>query len=588
MRILLLLLLALPALAQSPSPAASPAAPVDDAAAQETALLNKSPGKVFLVTDDEPGMTGGIVVAAFGELGTGPIADAPNTAKTFVSTYGKALGFFYGGPPLGGNIKVFSDHQDATGRVIAYCPTDGADAFFLNGMTVFVFKPNGDLVAVVGGHLPVQNDLAPVSMTVPQAIVKAREEIKKAYPEERDTITGDGEVAQFLQQLELPDATSATARVYAVTLKLGDPSIPKTCYILANNGNVLAVEDARMFANSAHVYLKDGSESDTTTRDLDDLVDPGFWPSWKINGTHIKVDPRITPSIERASAWTGWFNDDPLEDGATNPPFVEENIYYHLQETRKKAIAWGLENDLKKVDPIYFNHWKSPKCDRFPAGSDERQKCECFQTSNAWFDPADKSLNFASNNRRLQGRHTGFEGNVMAHEYAHFIHKLISPHNKLGFKNLQGREDAQAVGEAVADIFACSVYDTSVIAKWVLSRVQPCVDDLSNRPYPNGSRDIDVEKKLPDVRTAPIHERGRAFSSAVWKLRKDGTLSADDTVKTTLAAMRISPLPSHFQNIAMAFMAADQMLAGTPHTQKIFDMFKHHGILGVVKTSANP
>lgn len=580
--LLILLLCAVPVMAQSPSPSA---APVDDTAAQETALLNKSPGKVFLLTSDEPGQTDGVVIAAFGELGTGPIADAPNTAKTFIGTYGKVLGFFES-PPLGGNMKVFRDHQDSNGRILSYCPADAAGAFFLTGMVTFVFKANGDLVAALGGMVPL-GAIAPGGMTPAEAVVKAREELKKAFPEERDTITGDGEVAQYLAEVEAPNGDRNTLRIYSVTLKLGDPSIPKRCVLTANGGLVLATQDARAFANSAHVYLKDGSESDTTTKDLDDLVDPGFWPSWKINGTHIKVDPRITPSIERASAWTGWFNDDPIEKYMPNPPFAEENIYYHLQEARKKAIGWGLEDDLKKIDPIFFNHWKAPKCDRFPKDSAARKACECFQTSNGWFDPADRSINFASNNKRLRDRHTGFDGTFITHEYGHLIHSLLSPHYNLGWRNRRGMDDTGAVAEAVADVFSCTVYDTNTFAKWVAQTVQPC-EDTSNDAAPDLSRNLEQERLLPAVRGAEIHERGRAFSSAIWKLRKDGTLNPNELVKTTFAAMRISNLPSHFQNIAMGFMAADQMLASTPHTQKIFDLFKHHGILGVIKTSAAP
>lgn len=569
-------------LAAQDGPTAGTTASADPAAAQLTALFARGANNLVVLAGPATGAApaSGVTTyeAVFGNLGSGP--DPETAAKAFVTSFGKILNF-PDGAPLSGDVKKFREWSGDDGKVVSYAPTSGGD-FYLPGAVTFVFKPSGSLVAVIGRFKPIVG--APGgATTAEQAKEKALEEMGNRFPESRGDITGGSTIAQYLCDSWLD---SGIERTFWCEFTVGNPGMPKRALVEGSAGAVIHIEDGGLHANSAHIFDLDPRPTySTSTRDLEDLVDPGFWHDWTINGTHFKVSPRLIAGLERAEAWTGWFDDAPLRP-SPNPCFAEEMIYYQLSQGRKKALGWGATTDLARHDPMYFNHWQVPRCGHFQANSREERNCEAAAKNQAWFNPGDLTLNFSSVNPSFSGRHPGYDGTVILHEYGHFVHKMLSEHFMLGASSLREFLESIAVTEAFADVFSCSVTDQPKVAEWLGKEVR-----LPNGRTEDKSRNLETMQTVAQVTGGSQpdpHDMAAAYATSVWKLRTDSTLSKDDTIKTLIAAMRLCKLPCNFRNAALAFLAADQMLAGTPHTRSIATLFHTQGLVPPLKTTAGP
>lgn len=564
------------AVAQDPTAGTTPTA--DPAQAQVAALFAADAGSVLVPSGPASGTPASqptTYEAVFGNLGSG--GDTETVAKAFVTSYGKILNF-PDGPPLAGDVTKFREWSGDDGKLVVYAPTNGGRAY-LPGAVTFVFKPSGALVGVIGRYKPVTGAVGN-STTPEQAQALAIAKIEEMFPETRGQVTGGSTIATFLSDNWLG---SGVEPVYHCEFTVGNPPMPKRALIEGSVGVVILVEDGGHRANSAHIFEKDAAPVyGTVTRDLEDLVEPpGFFDDWTINGTHFKVGNLIPAGIERAEAWTGWFNDNPLRPNP-NPCFSEEMIYYHLTEARKKILTWGGTADLAQHDPLYFNHYVIPRCGSFDANSREEQECEQRQSNQAWFNPGDMTLNFAARNPAFNGKNPAYDATVIYHEYGHFVHKMLSEHFLLGASSLNDHKEAAACAEAFADVLSGSISNQPKIAEWLASNVE-----VGGRTR-DLSRNLETLRTVDDVtrvRDPEPHDMAAAFATTVWKLRRDGTLSADETIKTMIAGMRLSKLPCTFRNSALAFLAADRMLAGTPHTAAIGATFHAQGLVPALKVT---
>jgi hypothetical protein len=557
-----------------PGPTGNTSASADAALLQQ--LLNISPGKIFVLhggnNDATTVNTANDIFAVWGEVGSGSLSDAENTAKQFVRTYGRLLGF-PAGEPLVAPIRKFrewpkSGTTDDGGKFLQYCTAlDGPQGphFYLPSMVVFCFRSDGKLVAVIGRSKPI---VAPrvAAGTAEEAIARATRLIELNFPESKGKISGNGEIAEYLT-----DGFNSTTeedfirRVFVVGLTVGDPPMPKRAII---GGPEDLIEDARQLENSCDVFEWDpGTSYATVNRDLVDLIHPGFIPDWTVNGTHFKVDPRITTAVARASDWNGWWDEEPKDPTDPNPKFGELHVYYHLTEARKKALGWGATKDVEKHDPLFFDHWIVPRCTGFMPNSAGEKACEERHRNNAWFNPYDTTLNFASSNVTFTNRYPAYDASVIYHEYGHFVHKMLSEHWKQGVFDGGHQMFATVISEGFADLYAASCTGQAKVAGWYMAKKKKA----SGSGTEDKSRNLDSPMTMTRAvqENMSPHDGSQMFSSALWKLRSDNVLAGDAMIKTAIAAMRLCRLPCDVENAAMAVLAADQMLTSSPHTQKI-------------------
>ena len=556
---------------------AAPLLADDPGAAQLTDLLSKGAGKVFAVPASDEATAP--IVGLFGELGSGSLSDAEGTAKTFVKSYGKILGF-PDGDSLGGNVKKLREWSGGDdGKFLAYTLTDGGYAY-LPSMVVFGFRSDGKLVAATGRMKPLSGARI-AALSDQELLSKAQQAIAEKFPEVKDAskLTGDGKAAEYL--IDAFTADHGVDRVVSLALTTGSPPIPHHVVMVASSGFVIEVTDGRLLENSAHVYELDPSGFSTPALDLPDLIYPGFWPKWTINGKHFKVDPTLKPGTPRAKAWTGWFDDDPNTPTWPNPPFAEEMVYRHLHVSREKAVSWGAGKDLDQHDPLYFNHFQEVRCDNI-TDSKQKDACVANETDNAWYNPADPSLHFASKKVKAAGS-PAYDATIISHEFGHFVHCMCNEHFRLG-GGIYDWLEAGGVAEGFGDLFSASVTGHSVIAKWFAGAI-------SNGPFDvDMSRDVEKPMKRSDMKrywerafnaggVPDAHEIGKLYASAVWKLRTSSTLSGDETIKRAIAGLRMSLLPSTFTNAALGLVAADQMMSSSPHTSGILKVFQDYELL---------
>jgi hypothetical protein len=329
--------------------------------------------------------------------------------------------------------------------------------------------------------------------------------------------------------------------VFRVSLNVGTPPLPRRVMV-ASDGEVLWVEDGRQAAADGEVFPSNpDKDGEPVEKDLPDIVHPGFWSYYTVNGTHIKVQTTVP---ERASSFWGGFEDEPFEPDP-NPKFAEVNVYYHLSQARAAALAAGVtEAELAPYTPLYFDHWVDA------------------QQNNAWFNPATMTLNFACENYAhprfpdrpdSPGKHPAYDSSVIYHEYGHWLQKVLSPHHDLGGHFLYLKE-SQAVQEAVGDAFAALVTRQPKIAAWYFGAGHERDIETQTGKY------TDVipcwTEPRPDGKGKEIHAAAIALSSVIWKAKN--TMGEEKALKMLIAAMRMANLPGDFRNMAFALLAADQ------------------------------
>jgi hypothetical protein len=546
-------------------------------------LLNRDRARNFAVMQGEH--HDGPVAAVFGDLGKGSSLDLYGTAKEFIKKYGAVIGW-PDGELLTKGIKELRRWDGDAGHFLTFVnQLEGVP--YLNSQVVFCFARSGELVAVLGRYKPVEY-LDTSSLTLERAIAIAPDCIKEEYPEHRNRITGHGSLHEYL--VDSRTAPGLVERLYHMQLTVGEPEVPVRVVINAKGVAVL-VQDGRLTACDADVFPRDPFKDarEVSERDIPDIKHPGSWRKDYIVDGHY-VTPVAPHAPERAASFFCGFDDHPPFQPDKHPqpvaPFVEANVYYHV--TRARAQAWKWEApETDNVKPLVYDHWYEAYCDHLPQRTDTEKvthtRCVEALQNNAFFNPANRTLNFPWNNPKLGRKHGGYDSAAIYHEYGHYLHSELNRHWFVGGSYDEFLE-SKAMSEAFGDIYSAAVSGYPDVGSWFLGKRARDIGTLHTitEARPLAAHFTDLEMETENLTLHEFHQAGMVFGSFYWRMRKrEGkSLPADDAIKSMLLAYRLARAPTTFREGSLALLAADQMRHGAgAHAKELVALLAEHELV---------
>ncbi|RZA06986.1 MAG: hypothetical protein EOP11_08945 [Proteobacteria bacterium] len=167
----------------------------------------------------------------------------------------------------------------------------------------------------------------------------------------------------------------------------------------------------------------------------------------------------------------------------------------------------------------------------------------CKVANNAYFSPSQNALCLGyadvGSYRRIWAAD---DADVIVHEAGHAVNHALSSTSVL---NSSG--EAGAIDESIADYWALTVHNNSVLSEWFLGYLGGIRDASLNYPYP-GSMQYEV------------HDDGEVLTQTLWRLRASlGRAHSDAIVAKTLVML---PTPARFSDFYLTFYAAAKLHYG--------------------------
>ncbi len=342
---------------------------------------------------------------------------------------------------------------------------------------------------------------------------------------------------------------------WKVRIRLNNPLGDWICFVEANTGEILfKYNNLRFGTVSGMIFPNDGDDTlvsrpfageyvvvDGTITEITDengYYSEGSGTSFtsQLTGPYVKVynddQPEVSISTDVASFTWSYLP----ADSETS----EVNMFYHVNSIHRyfsQVVSSFTGVDYQMEAWVHNNG----------AGSDGAFNC--------YYDPSNGNIYF--------GDGGGVFGNfahacdVIYHEYTHaVVHHIY----ELVYYGQSG-----AMDEALADYFAATYTEDSVIGDWVLPVVY--------------QRDLSADfKKYPDHWVGEVHDDSLIYSGALWEFR---TVVSSTTVNETIFDSLFFQ-PDSFQTGLQAILLADDddndLSNGTPNQMVIELAFANHGI----------
>ncbi len=475
-----------------------------------------------------------------------PGRSAEEAAQSFLVKYAPILRV----APNLEDLRLVAATSDLGGSTVRFAQEyEGVPVF--DGALVLGFDPGGALVHVVSDYVP--DLLVPVTpaLSADNALALAEASVGEPLPASTSprlvVVLGDREHdGHYL--------------VWQVTVALDLPVGSWHLFFDAQSGELVRSIDLVKRAGAACVSC-------------DPTLDPGCGSLFLPNAVDAADDPslRDTSNVDayQVGCALGNLTSSTRLDGAyANTGLTTNRIgppYNQLRSNNQQAVD--------EVNTYYHANRAKGYLDQlgFPAVMSYSISINAHDSSvgdNSYY--SGQQLHFGDG-----GVDDAQDGDVVYHEYGHAIQDNQVPNYGL-------TDEGGATGEGFGDYWAAAVTDDADTTQLGLGCVAPW-DATAYNPY-NGTlgtgclRRVDGTQQYPRDFVWEVHEDGKMWSAALWRLRNTAGVGAGVADSLVIKAHTFLTASAKFINAADALLSADSALYGGAHSAAIHDAMKAQGI----------